>query len=59
MEPSQVSKTNRYRAALMGTELLIQESFEYTNAESLNQKDLKCVNYYNQIRCHYLKYTNL
>ena len=55
MEPSQVSKTNRYRAALMGTKLLIQESFEYTNVESLNQKDLKCVTYYNQIRYYYLK----
>ena len=47
MEPSQVPKINRYKAALMRTELLIQKSFKYTNVESLNQKDLKCVNYYN------------
>ena len=47
MEPSQVPKINRYRAALMRTELLIQKLFEYTNVESLNQKDLKCANYYN------------
>ena len=49
MEPSQVPKTNRYKAALMRTELLIRKLFEYTNVESLNQKDLKCANYYNQI----------
>ena len=47
MEPSQVPKINRYKAALMRTELLIQKSFEYTNVESLNKKDLKCANYYN------------
>ena len=49
MEPSQVPKINRYRAALMRTELLIRKMFEYTNVESLNKKDLKCANYYNQI----------
>ena len=47
MEPSQVPKINRYKAALMRTKLLIQKSFEYTNVESLNKKDLKSLNYYN------------
>ena len=38
MEPSQVSKINRYKAALIGTKLLTQKSFEYTNVESLNKR---------------------